>query len=92
MAVVPYVTYLDYAENVRQLMDVLSIFSVVDASMTAEELLNPGWAVTALSQDELDLTLRMLTRLVVALSSDLNCYPLGLATTVCFDINGDPIP
>lgn len=35
--------------------------------------------------------LRKLTGCVIATGTDLNCYPVGLETTVCFDIDGNVI-
>lgn len=90
---VTYVTYMDFAQNVYNLMnDVIPIFPVVQAALAAEMLLNPAWAAIDLDEGELHATLRELTGMVSALQSDLNCYPLGLVTTICFDESGDPIP
>lgn len=90
---VVFKTYLDFAQNVYSLMnDVLPIFSVVQAALAAEMILNPSWAITDMTQDEINATLKELTRLVVATETDLNCYPLGLVTTQCFDIDGNSIP
>ncbi len=36
--------------------------------------------------------LKTLTGCVVGTESDMNCYPLGLVDTLCFDLDGDVIP
>lgn len=43
-----------------------------------------------LSQEDLNALLKALTGCVVATQPDLNCYPLGLETTLCFDTSGNP--
>lgn len=93
MSPVPFVTRMDYAQNVYVMMnEILPIFSVVQAALAAEMILNPGWATTDLTEDERNDTLRLLTGLTVALSPTLNCYPRGLAETTCFDIDGNEVP
>lgn len=93
MANVPYVTYYDYAVNLNNVMgDVLSIFSVVQATLAAEILLNPGWGLTVMSEEEINATLKLLTGLTVATGTDLNCYPRGLDLTTCFDLDGNEVP
>ena len=93
MSNVPYVTYMDFAQNVYNMMnDILPIFTVVQATLSAEMLLNPGWAITDMTQDEMNETLRLLTGLTAATSTAMNCYPRGLDTTLCFDIDGNEVP
>lgn len=88
-----YVTEMDFAENVYYLMnEVLPIFPVVQATLATEMVLNPVWALTNLTTDEKHETLRVLTAMTVALNSDLNCYPRGEAETLCFDLDGNPVP
>jgi len=93
VANVPYVSYMDYATNLYNIMnDIIPIFPVVQAALAAEMLLNPSWALTELTEEEKNDTLRLFTGLTVALGSDLNCYPRGLALTTCFDIDGNEVP
>lgn len=93
MTNVPYVSYMDYATNLNNVMnDVLPIFTVVQAALAAEILLNPGWALNIMTEDELNATLKLLTGLTVATQTDMNCYPRGLDTTLCFDIDGNEVP
>jgi hypothetical protein len=90
---VPYVTVMDFAVNLYNVMnDILPVFPVVQAALTAEMLLNPAWALQSLTEEEINATLRLLTGLAVATGTDLNCYPRGLDLTVCFDIDGNEIP
>lgn len=90
---VVYNTYMDFAQNVYNLMnEVLPIFPVVQAALAAEMLLNPGWATTDMTEEEVNLTLKKLTGMTVATQSDLNCYPRGLDDTICFDLDGNEIP
>lgn len=49
--------------------------------------------------DYVDLTLeertdvlKRVTRIVANLDLDLACYPLGYATTILFDLDGNPVP
>jgi hypothetical protein len=44
------------------------------------------------SQDDKNAMLKALTGCVVGTGTNLNCYPTGLATTVSFDIDGNPVP
>lgn len=93
MANVVYVTDMDFAINVYNMMnDILPIFPVVQAALAAEMVLNPSWAVTNMTQDEINATLKLLTGLTVATQSDMNCYPRGLDTTQCFDVDGNEVP
>lgn len=93
MSNVYYGTYMSFADNVYGLMnDILPIFTVVQAALVAEQLLNPAWAVTDMTVEEKNATLKKLTGLVFALESDLNCYPLGLDTAISFDIDGNEVP
>lgn len=88
-----YKTYQDFAQNVYNLMnEVLPIFPVVQAALAAEMVLNPAWAFIDMSEEEINLTLKKLTGMTVATGSDLNCYPRGLDDTLCFDVDGNPIP
>jgi len=43
------------------------------------------------SQDDKNAMLRALTACVVGTGTNLSCYPLGLETSILFDINGDPV-
>lgn len=93
MSNVYYTTYMSFADNVYAMMnDILPIFTVVQACLAAEQVLNPSWSVTDMTVEEKNATLKKLTGLVYALESDLNCYPLGLDTSISFDIDGEEVP
>lgn len=72
--------------------DILPIFPVVQAALVAEMVLNPAWATIEMSEEELNATLKLLTGLTVATQTVLNCYPRGLDTTLCFDVDGNEVP
>lgn len=44
-----------------------------------------------LSLEEKTDTLKRCTKIVANLGLDLACYPLGYATTILFDLDGNPI-
>lgn len=93
MTNVPYVTYMDYATNLYNVMnDILPIFPIVQASLVAEMLLNPAWSTIVMDEDEINATIKLLTGLAVATGTNLNCYPRGLDLTICFDVDGEPVP
>jgi hypothetical protein len=48
------------------------------------------WALE-LSEDDINALLKALSACVVATRTDMNCYPLGLATADCFDLDGNPL-
>lgn len=85
-------TVLDLANDLGVLLSEDSAFVVVVAALEAEILLNPAWAITPVGDAERLAYLKLSTGFVVALQPEMNCYPLGLATTVCFDVDGHPIP
>lgn len=93
MANVPYVTYMDFAQNLYNVMnDIIPIFPTVQAALAAEMILNPAWAAITMSEGEVNATLKLLTGLTVATGTDLNCYPRGIDLTICFDIDGNEVP
>lgn len=93
MANVQYVTYMDFATNLYNVMnDIIPIFPIVQAALASEMLLNPAWAAIDLSVEEKNATLKLLTGLTAALEPDVNCYPRGYDLTLCFDIDGNELP
>lgn len=48
------------------------------------------WEIELTEEEETAL-LKSLTGFVVTLQLAINCYPLGLATTICFDDEGNPL-
>lgn len=49
--------------------------------------------VLALEMDQpvKNLALRLYTGCIVSTGTEINCYPSGLATTFCFDLDGNPV-
>jgi hypothetical protein len=92
MAAVPYVTLDDVCRNVQFQLEVSAGLAPVSALIEAYRIANAGFLSNPLSLDEINGTLRNLTGCVVATGTDMNCYPLGDATTQCFDLSGHPIP
>jgi hypothetical protein len=81
----------DVVENCKYIMGEVLLLESAVAALTAAELLNPGWAVLTLTQDEINDQLKKLTGCVVATGTDLNCYPTGLNTAILFDADGNPV-
>jgi hypothetical protein len=87
--------YFDTVENmVNNLIDIANVTSV--GSLIQEVLEdwktdNPDFLDLPYDQDERNDTLRVLTGCVVGTRTDLNCYPLGLTTTIVFDVDGNPV-
>ncbi len=48
-------------------------------------------ATLEVTQEISNQWLKELTGCVVGSGTDLNCYPVGLTDTVCFDLDGNPV-
>lgn len=83
---------LDVAQNFNELLGLFPDFITVQAAFTAEMILNPSWAFIPVDDDERLAMLKKFTSLIYSIRPDFNCYPVGLTTTILFDINGDPVP
>lgn len=92
MPAVPYVTLNDFADNMRYLASEQVGMELVVAAIFALQVANPAWAVISMSPDEINTCLRKLTGMTVATGTDLNCYPRGDATAICFDLDGNEVP
>lgn len=87
-----YVTSLDsVAGNIKTLCDFDPVFSSLQPIIDAWRLANVVALSVPASQTNRNDLLKQLTGFVVSTGTDLNCYPSGLATTTCFDVDGDPI-
>jgi hypothetical protein len=87
-----YVTLGDFAVNLETqctVSDDLSELAGVihDYRITHETIMDLEF-----TQPMLNEMLNLLTGCVVGTNTDLNCYPLGLLTSVFYDVNGDPVP
>jgi len=85
------VTVNDIVENCKYMMADQLGLEIAVASLTALQVLNPAWAVTDLTTDEINSQLKHVTGYVVGTDTDLNCYPTGYNTAILFDLNGDPV-
>ena len=92
MAAVPYITLNDFADNMRYLASEQVGMELVVAAIFALQVANPSWEVIPLSEDEINDCLKKLTGMTVATGTDLNCYPRGDATAICFDLDGNEVP
>jgi hypothetical protein len=93
MAFVEMHTFYDYAVCLNALMDgIPAIFSVVQVALAAEIIANPAWMTTDLTVEEKNEILKRLTGFTVGTNTDLNCYPRGFDTTLCFDLDGEEVP
>jgi len=81
----------DIVENCKWMMQDQLGLEIAVASLTAVQVLNPAWYVTNLTTDEINAQLKHLTGYAVGTDTDLNAYPLGYATGILFDLNGDPV-
>lgn len=90
MAATPLVTVDDLVENMIFQTEANGLLSDLVTVLNAYRLANAVVLSTPLDQGDKNAALKVYTGCVVSTGTDLNCYPTGLATTVCFDLNGDP--
>lgn len=86
-----YITLGDFADNLVTQCDVspdlAELASVIhEYRITHESIMELEFTVPMLNE-----MLNLLTGCVVATGTDLNCYPLGLLTSIFFDVNGEPV-
>jgi hypothetical protein len=81
----------DIAANLKTLCDVAPVFSSLQTIIDAWRVANAVALSVPTSQTNKNDLLKLLTGFVVSTETDLNCYPTGLATTVCFDASGNPV-
>jgi len=89
---VPYITLDDVVENMIVQCGVHPNLSDLTVILEAYRVADGIPLTVPLLQDGRNAMLKILTGCVVATETDLNCYPSGLATTICFDIDGNPVP
>lgn len=82
-------------------VDVIAILQLIALGAETVEAITDLLAAIGIEpqKDYADLTpeeklqvLKDCTKIVVRLNLDLNCMPMGEATTICFDLDGNPIP
>jgi len=89
---VPYLTFDAVVRNIEWQMSFFPILLPLSSVIEVYRLANPILAGLSLSTDNRHDVLRGFTGCVSALSPDVNCWPLGFDSAVCFDADGLPIP
>lgn len=92
MAATPLTVLDDVVQNMIYQTEVSPSLASLVTVLNAYRVANAGTLATPLLQDDKNAMLKLLTGCVVATGTDLNCYPSGYATTVCFDLSGNPVP
>lgn len=92
MAAVQYVQLADVANNLIYQIEGVVGMELLVVAIGAWVIANPLVAANYLSVDEKNAMLKKLTGCVVATGTDLNCFPTGVDTAICFDLSGDPVP
>jgi hypothetical protein len=91
MAVV-YSNYDTVLQNLQFQIEAVPALVAVSALIEAYRVANIGFLETPLDLGNRNQLLKNLTGCVVATQNALNCYPLGLDTTLCFDLDGNEVP
>jgi len=87
-----YLTTLDdFAENMTFQCSINPVYAGLVDVINAWRVLNAVVLSLPMSQDDKNDALKAYTGCIAATGTDLNCYPSGLATTVCFDADGNPV-
>jgi hypothetical protein len=89
---VTYVTFDDVVENMEVQCDTGAVLSGLVTILQAYRIANAVALATPLSETNINVLIKIITGMVVATGTDLNCYPTGLATSRCFDEDGEFIP
>lgn len=83
------------------IIDIIALIEIVQLGAETVEAIQA--LIALLSPEEIpeynDLTyeekkamLKKCTKIVANLNLDLSCFPMGYATTVLFDLDGNPVP
>ena len=88
----PLVTLKDFVDNMRFQCEENALLIPLDAAIVAFELVYVAELEYEMTQDDKNRALKLYTGCVVSTGTDLNCYPVGMDTTQCFDVNGDEVP
>lgn len=92
MAATTYVTLMDFYTNILYQLEGEPTSTLIRACITSEMLLNPAWLLVILNDDEKHEILKRQTATTSALRPDINCYPRGYASALCYDLDGNEIP
>jgi hypothetical protein len=90
MSAVNLVTLDTWAQNMVWLCGVSPIFGDLATVIQVWRVAQVVPLALDMTQDEKNVGLRLLTGFVSGTQTDLNCYPVGLETTFCFDLDGNP--
>lgn len=82
----------DYGRNIAAMCDAYFIFAPLRTLIDGWVTINFGPLSAEMTQAAKNEALKILTTNVVAMMSDLNCYPTGYTTAILFDIEGNPLP
>lgn len=91
MAATPLERWDDVVNNMIFQTSLDGSLSGLEPILQAYRLANIVPLSVPMTQDDKNDSLKVYTGCVVSTGTNLNCYPTGLATTVCFDLNGDLI-
>jgi hypothetical protein len=83
---------MNFYENIVFQLQGEPTSALIVACIESEMLLNPTWFLVILNDDEKHDILRRQTATTSALTPDINCYPRGAATALCYDLDGNEIP
>lgn len=87
-----YLTTLDdFVENMTFQCSINPVYADLVTVINGWRIVNAVALSLPMSQSDKNDALKAYTGCVVATGTDLNCYPEGLATTFCFDVDGNPI-
>lgn len=92
MAASPYVYIGDIVYNCEYQLGQNFSLIPLQAILTAYRAANPSLMANLLTELDILDQLRALTGCTVATGIDVNCYPRGDATALCFDLDGIPLP
>lgn len=85
------VTFNQYVRNMEEVVNAYFLLSPIASLMEAYRLANVVALDNQPTQFVRNNMLKLHTMSIVALASDLNCFPVGQTTALLFDINGNPI-
>lgn len=91
MAATVLETFDDFVENMTFQCGVSPVYDSLVTVINAWRVANAVPLAIDLTQANKNACLKVYTGCVAATGTDLNCYPDGLATTFCFDRDGNPI-
>jgi hypothetical protein len=92
MPATSYVTLDDLVQNLIYQCEPFALLIPLIADLEAFRLVYVTVLGATMTRDDVRALNRQMTGCISAMSSDLNCYPIGSATTICFDSSGNVVP